>query len=84
MGSIAHSNVFVYYYWKWEIIRTMVKFDGEYKHMPVFTTSIGEGISTSDKTLRREITKLSETYNKIIELYERRISALEKRLAEYD
>ena len=56
MGSVAHSNVFVYYYWKWEIIRTMVKFDGEYKHIPTFTTSVGEGISTSDKTLRREIT----------------------------
>jgi len=54
------------------------------KYVPKFTTGVGEGISTSDKTLRREITKLSETYNKIIELYERRISALEKRLAEYD
>tara|TARA_B100000927_G_scaffold288302_1_gene282670 strand:+ start:404 stop:577 length:174 start_codon:yes stop_codon:yes gene_type:complete len=54
------------------------------KYIPKFTTGVGEGISTSDKTLRREITKLSETYNKIIELYERRISALEKRLAEYD
>ena len=53
-------------------------------YIPKFTTGVGEGISTSDKTLRREITKLSETYNKIIELYERRISALEKRLAEYD
>lgn len=54
------------------------------KYIPKFTTGVGEGISTSDKTLRREITKLSETYNKIIELYEKRISALEKRLAEYD
>lgn len=53
-------------------------------YIPTFTTSVGEGISTSDKTLRREITKLSETYNKIIELYEKRIRALEKRLAEYD
>ncbi len=54
------------------------------KYIPKFTTGVGEGISTTDKTLRREITKLSETYNKIIELYEKRISALEKRLAEYD
>tara|TARA_B100000963_G_scaffold302132_1_gene274949 strand:- start:364 stop:540 length:177 start_codon:yes stop_codon:yes gene_type:complete len=53
-------------------------------YIPKFTTGVGEGISTSDKTLRREITKLSETYNKIIELYEKRIRALEKRLAEYD
>jgi len=53
-------------------------------YIPTFTTGVGEGISTSDKTLRREITKLSETYNKIIELYEKRIRALEKRLAEYD
>ena len=80
MGSIAHSNVFVYYYWKWEITRTMVKFDGEYKHIPTFTTSVGEGISTSDKTLRREITKLSEHMNKLIELYEKRISYLENKL----
>ena len=48
--------------------------------MPVFTTSVGEGISTSDKTLRREITKLSEHMNKLIELYEKRISDLENKL----
>ena len=54
------------------------------KYIPKFTSNLGEGISTTDKTLRREITKLSETYNKIIELYERRISALEKRLETHD
>ena len=58
----------------------MVKFDGEYKHIPTFTTCVGEGISTSDKTLRREITKLSEHMNKLIELYEKRISDLENKL----
>ena len=58
----------------------MVKFDGEYKHIPIFTTGVGEGISTSDKTLRREITKLSEHMNKLIELYEKRISDLENKL----
>ncbi len=58
----------------------MVKFDGEYKHIPTFTTGVGEGISTSDKTLRREITKLSEHMNKLIELYEKRISDLENKL----
>ena len=63
-----------------EIIRIMVKFDGEYKHIPTFTTGVGEGISTSDKTLRREITKLSEHMNKLIELYEKRISDLENKL----
>ena len=58
----------------------MVKFDGEYKHIRTFTTGLGEGISTSDKTLRREITKLSEHMNKLIELYEKRISDLENKL----
>ena len=58
----------------------MVKFDGEYKHIPTFTTGVGESISTSDKTLRREITKLSEHMNKLIELYEKRISDLENKL----
>ena len=58
----------------------MVKFDGEYNHIPTFTTGLGEGISTSDKTLRREITKLSEHMNKLIELYEKRISDLENKL----
>ena len=50
------------------------------KYIPKFTTGVGEGISTSDKTLRREITKLSEHMNKLIELYEKRISDLENKL----
>ena len=49
-------------------------------YIPKFTTGVGEGISTSDKTLRREITKLSEHMNKLIELYEKRISDLENKL----
>ena len=78
MGNITHSNVFVYNYWKWKVIRIMVEDDELY--IPKFTSDVGEGISTSDKTLRREITKLSEHMNKLIELYEKRISDLENKL----
>ena len=53
-------------------------------YIPTFTTGVGEGISTSDKTLRREITKLSETYNKIIELYEKRICTLQRKVKQLE
>ncbi len=74
MGIITHSNVFVYNYWKWKVIRIMVEDDELY--IPKFTSEVGEGISTTDKVLRREITKMSEHINRLTY----RINQLEKEI----
>ena len=76
MGDIAHHNVFVYNYWKWKVIRIMVEDDELY--IPKFTTGVGEGISTTDKVLRREITKMSEHINRLTY----RVNELEKEITD--
>ena len=45
-------------------------------YIPKFTTGVGEGISTTDKMLRREITKMSEHINRLTY----RINQLEKEI----
>ena len=45
-------------------------------YIPKFTTGVGEGISTTDKVLRREITKMSEHINRLTY----RINQLEKEI----
>ena len=74
MGNVTYSNVFVYYNWKWKVIRIMVEDDELY--IPKFTSEVGEGISTTDKVLRREITKMSEHINRLTY----RINQLEKEI----
>ena len=76
MGNITHSNVFVYYNWKWKVIRIMVEDDELY--IPKFTSDVGEGISTTDKVLRREITKMSEHINRLTY----RVNQLEKEITD--
>ena len=76
MGNVAHSNVFVYYNWKWKVIRIMVEDDELY--IPKFTSDVGEGISTTDKVLRREITKMSEHINRLTY----RVNQLEKEITD--
>ena len=76
MGNVAHSNVFVYNHWKWKVIRIMVEDDELY--IPKFTSDVGEGISTTDKVLRREITKMSEHINRLTY----RVNQLEKEITD--
>ena len=45
-------------------------------YIPKFTSDVGEGISTTDKVLRREITKMSEHINRLTY----RINQLEKEI----
>ena len=53
-------------------------------YIPKFTSDVGEGISTTDKVLRREITKISEHINRLtyrldqleIEITDMKIDAL--------
>ena len=53
-------------------------------YIPKFTTGVGEGIATTDKVLRREITKISEHINRLtyridqleIEITDMKIDAL--------
>ena len=47
-------------------------------YIPKFTTSVGEGISTTDKVLRREITKMSEHINRLTY----RVNQLEKEITD--
>ena len=47
-------------------------------YIPKFTTSVGEGISTTDKVLRREITKMSEHINRLTY----RVNELEKEITD--
>ncbi len=55
---------------KEENMKSMQKFDGVYKE-PDFTNNIGEGISTSGDTFRREIKILNEQYyNALIRIKE--------------
>ena len=45
-------------------------------YIPKFTSDVGEGISTTDKVFRREITKMSEHINRLTY----RINQLEKEI----
>tara|TARA_Y100001938_G_C7923410_1_gene345637 strand:+ start:126 stop:308 length:183 start_codon:yes stop_codon:yes gene_type:complete len=47
-------------------------------YIPKFTTGVGEGISTTDKVLRREITKMSEHINRLTY----RVNELEKEITD--
>ena len=47
-------------------------------YIPKFTSDVGEGISTTDKVLRREITKMSEHINRLTY----RINQLEKEITD--
>ena len=47
-------------------------------YIPKFTTDVGEGISTTDKVLRREITKMSEHINRLTY----RVNELEKEITD--
>jgi len=47
-------------------------------YIPKFTTGVGEGIATTDKVLRREITKMSEHINRLTY----RINQLEKEITD--
>ena len=47
-------------------------------YIPKFTTGVGEGISTTDKVLIREITKMSEHINRLTY----RVNELEKEITD--
>ena len=47
-------------------------------YIPKFTSDVGEGISTTDKVLRREITKMSEHINRLTY----RVNELEKEITD--
>ena len=47
-------------------------------YIPKFTSDVGEGISTTDKVLRREITKMSEHINRLTY----RVNQLEKEITD--
>jgi cell division protein FtsB len=47
-------------------------------YIPKFTSEVGEGISTTDKVLRREITKMSEHINRLTY----RVNQLEKEITD--